>query len=277
MSQQISEHLRTLGLKSNEAKAYVALLSHGPATAAEVADAASISRPKVYESLKSLEQMGFCLQTGDAVARFRPVPPELALNEWIARRAQQRRAETRREEVSADELLRLLPTGDEPNSREEGFMEVGVGADATMEMFADIAARAEFQLDIVFTSPQILPRRSWNEHELAALHRGVDLRVLYGRDIVEDGAPYLPILEAGGLVRVAADPPLKMALRDRGREGIVSLVEAVGETLVATSVAIRHPELTGPFQVLFNRQWRQAQPPESLDGGSPERIAASAG
>jgi hypothetical protein len=219
--------------------------------------------------------MGLCLQTGDAVARFRPMRPELALNEWIARRAQRRRAETRREEVSADELLRLLPTGDEPNSREEGFMEVGVGAEATMEMFADLAARAEFQLDLVFTTPQILPRDAWNQHELAALHRGVDLRVLYGGDMAI-GAPYLPLQKAGGLVRVATDPPLMMALRDRGREGIVSLVESAGETLVATSVAIRHPELTAPFQVLFNRLWRQAQAPESVDGGAPGQVATPA-
>lgn len=259
MNTELAESLRRLGLKSNESKAYLALLTHGPATAAEVADSAGITRPKVYEALKSLEQMGFCLATGDAVARFRAISPELALNEWIAQRAQERRASTRREEETTDELLRMLPRVDEAGSREESFMEVGSGAQATLDMFEDLAARAEFQLDIVFTAPQIQPREAWNKHELEAINRGVDVRVLYGRDVAIDEAPFRPIHDAGGLVRIANDPPLRMALRDRGREGVISLVEAIEEKLVASSVAIRHPELVAPFQVLFNRQWRQAR------------------
>jgi sugar-specific transcriptional regulator TrmB len=265
MNSALTDHLRALGLKSNEAKAYVALLSHGQATATEVADAAGITRPKVYEALTSLVQMGFCLATGESVSRFRAVEPELALNEWIARRAQERRAETRREERSADEVLTMLPRADSSNSREEGFMEVGVGTERTMDMFRDLAVRAEFQLDIVLARPQILPREAWNQHELEAIGRGVDVRVLYSPEVLSDGAPHLPIQAAGGLVRVADDPPLRLALRDRGREGIVSLVEAAGDTLFATSVAIRHPELVAPFQILFNRQWRQARGVDGAD------------
>ncbi|MQA08957.1 MAG: hypothetical protein GEU98_10505 [Pseudonocardiaceae bacterium] len=268
MNKQLADQLRTLGLTSNETKAYLALLTHGPATAAEVADAAEISRPKVYGTLKSLVQMGFCLPTGDSVARFQPMPPELALNEWITRRTQERRAQTRREEQAADEVLRMLPRVDAPDNREEGFMEVGVGVQKTMDMFGDLAERAEFQLDIVLILPQILPREAWNQYELQAIGRGVDVRVLYERNAISEGAPHLPIHDAGGLIRVADNPPLRLALRDRGREGIVSLVEAAGDTLVATSVAIRHPELAAPFQILFNRQWRQAQSVENLETDS---------
>jgi len=52
-------------------------------------------------------------------------------------------------------------------------------------------------------------------------------------------------------------------LRDSGAEGLVALVATLGDTVVATSVGIRHPELATPFQVLFNRQWRQAAPLDS--------------
>lgn len=261
MSDQAIQGLVGLGLRTNEARTYVALLRHAPATAAEIADATGIARPKVYEVVKALEQRGFCHATGDRVLRFHPVDPELAVGEWTRRRIHERSMTNDRDEQLAEVVTRSLPVPhNADNDEPAGYMQVKVGVDRTLELFADINRRAEHRLDIVVTAPVIQSRDQWNRNEVEALRRNVSIRVIYPPDLVNDPQRYRPIVEAGGEVRTSTYLPLKMIVRDDGAEAIVSLVDHSDGDFVATSVAIGHRELATPFQLLFNRQWRQAQP-----------------
>lgn len=251
-----------LGLKTNEIKAYMAMLQHGAGTAAEIADTAGVNRPKVYEALKSLEQRGFCMSTGDTVKRYRPVDPESAVTDWVRRRTLERSAANRREEELAQTLFDLLP---EPALDDgpavDAYMRAGVGADATVAMFGAVARRSALQLDVVITSPQIEDPRRAHEHELLALSRGVRVRMIYDRTLLEEQQDrHVRLAAAGAELRVATEPPLKLTLRDNGAEALISLVSRSAEETTATTVAVLHPELSAPFQIMFNRQWRLAQP-----------------
>lgn len=248
-----------LGLTSREARAYLTLLRLAPATAAEVADAAAIARPKVYEALKSLEQRGFCFVRGDRVARFHAVGPEVALAEWARRREHERRMSTQRDERLVGDLVRTLPRReDDDHAIGDRYMEAKVGVQGTLEMLVAIVDRAENRLDIVVTTPVIQPRAEWHRSELRALERGVSLRVIYSTDVIDDPERYRPLLEGGGEVRASSNLPLKMIVRDDGAEAVVSMVDTSDGELVATSVSVRDPVLAAPFQLLFHRQWRQA-------------------
>ncbi len=259
-----------IGLTSKEARAYAALLRLAPATAAEIADAAGIARPKVYEALKALEQRGFCFVRGDRVARFHPVSPDVALPEWARRREHERRMSTQRDERLVGGLLKALPRGVEDDALDARYMHAKVGRDATLQMLVDIVERAENRLDIVVTTPVIQPRSEWHNSELRALERGVGIRVIYGAELVDDSERYRPLLDGGAEVRTSSNVPLKMIVRDDGAEAVVSLVDTTDGEFVATSVSVHHPELAAPFQLLFNRQWRQANELAGTERARPE-------
>lgn len=270
--------LGDIGLKADEARSYLALLEHGPGTAAEVADAAGIRRPKVYETLKSLGQRGFCLVTVGRVTRFQALPPEVALAEWTQRRAHERALATQRDEDLAQELVRTLPEPDgAPRDGGRGYMEARVGVQRTLEMFHEIARHAVRRLDVVVGEPVIQAREQWGQYEIEALRRGVRVRVIYASALLADERRYRPVLEAGGEARRAEELPLKMLVRDDGAEATVSLVDHSGDEFVAMSVMIRHPELATPFQLLFNREWRRAAPLAGTDEAAPAAVSPESG
>ncbi len=68
--------LRKLGLKKYEAEAYVTLIKLGEATAREISEYSGVPRPKVYDVLKSLAEMGFVEVHPGNPTRFRAMDPQ---------------------------------------------------------------------------------------------------------------------------------------------------------------------------------------------------------
>ncbi len=69
------ENLKKLGLNGYEANVYIALVGLGEATAREISENSNVPRPKVYDTIKSLEEKGFVeVQQGNP-ALFRPMDP----------------------------------------------------------------------------------------------------------------------------------------------------------------------------------------------------------
>jgi sugar-specific transcriptional regulator TrmB len=262
---ELIERLTGLGLRKNEAMAYLALVRHGVATAAEIADSAKVSRPKVYEALKGLEHEGFCVVTTTSnVSRYQPVEPALALGELKQRREHARELARRQDEDLAGDIIANLPFSDESSAPlADGYMLARV--DEQLTMFTELATRAQRQLDIVLGSPQVTPPDIGLQPEIDALERGVKLRVIYNTDALAHEDAFSTLAAAGAETRWLADIPLRLALRDSGTEGLVSLVAPTEAGMVSMSVGIRHRELATPFQALFNRQWRQAAP-VAVDG-----------
>jgi sugar-specific transcriptional regulator TrmB len=258
---RLTEELVSLGLRANEARAYLALVRHGPVTAAEVADAAGISRPKVYESLKSLERIGFCLPYSSGVSRYQAVPPALAISELLRRREQGRLEAEKRAQETASRVLAALPSDAEANdSGADGYMTAVVGRDDMLELYRGIASRAEHSLDIVLGSPQIEPPETGMQTHLALLERGGRIRMIYDSNLPDVLEAYEALLANGAQIRKLRSAPLRLALRDSGGEGAVALLARSGDEYHAASVRLIHSELVAPFQMLFNRQWRQASP-----------------
>jgi sugar-specific transcriptional regulator TrmB len=70
-----SKSLEATGLSSYEAKAYVAMVAMGFATADEIADLARIPRTSSYKVLKALEDKGFATSTKGRPIVYRPEDP----------------------------------------------------------------------------------------------------------------------------------------------------------------------------------------------------------
>ncbi|ADI74060.1 transcriptional regulator, TrmB [Methanohalobium evestigatum Z-7303] len=69
------DKLKKLGLNGYEADVYITLVGLGDATAREISDSSSVPRPKVYDTIKSLEEKGFVEVQYGHPNRFRPMEP----------------------------------------------------------------------------------------------------------------------------------------------------------------------------------------------------------
>jgi sugar-specific transcriptional regulator TrmB len=73
--------LQKLGFAEYEARVYLTLLAHNPATGYQIGVRAGVPRSMVYEALGRLETRGAVLRSGDGRAtRYRPVSPEAFLD-----------------------------------------------------------------------------------------------------------------------------------------------------------------------------------------------------
>lgn len=83
-NQEILSGLRQLGFTDYEARIYVQLLKASPATAYEVAKAASVPRANTYAALEALAQRGAVLPVNEEPLRYIAAPPK-TLFEGISR------------------------------------------------------------------------------------------------------------------------------------------------------------------------------------------------
>jgi HTH-type transcriptional regulator, sugar sensing transcriptional regulator len=262
---ELTRLLGELGLTRNESRVYVALLTASVATAAEIAAAAAVPRPKVYEALASLESFGFCGSAGEAVRRYTAVAPDVALHDWVAHRDHERALVAEQDRSHAHELNRALPRP-RPQSRSEvpDFIEGVSGRLPTTEMLEALMGRAAATLYEMLQPPFLQPRSRWNTREIEALARGVKVRVIYTPEALRDPRRYRPLLEHGGEARVLDRLPMKLLVRDK-EEALISLRDAATGAQSTTSARVHHGDLVAPLATLFAQTWRRARPLTSQD------------
>lgn len=100
ISTRLITSLRTLGLTEYEAKVYSALVLFEYAEAKEIVEYLDISKPSVYESLRSLEDRGLVTVTNKKPAVYNAIPPEIAVKLLLD-------AHKKASEEASEELLAL--------------------------------------------------------------------------------------------------------------------------------------------------------------------------
>jgi sugar-specific transcriptional regulator TrmB len=71
--------LKTLGLFESEAKVYSALVMFKYAEAKDLVEYVDVSKPSVYESLRTLEERGLVVETNNKPLIYQAIPPEIAV------------------------------------------------------------------------------------------------------------------------------------------------------------------------------------------------------
>lgn len=100
----VSKLSRYLSLTSYEAKAYVALLMHGPLSMSELSELSGVPRPKCYSVVKGLVSKGMATLTPSRPMKCQGLPPSLAIKNRLAQLAQD--LESRK--AAAESLSALL-------------------------------------------------------------------------------------------------------------------------------------------------------------------------
>jgi DNA-binding MarR family transcriptional regulator len=180
--------LETFGLTSYEAKCFVALTRIGHGTARELADVADVPRPRVYDSVESLQERGLADVQDSQPRQFRAPEPRDAV-ETIRREYGER----------LDRLDGLLPRLQSPEPREErAGVWVVEGDDAVSDRLVGLADDATEELLVVVAVEGLLTedlRRSLS----AADERGVSITVGSPsptvRETISDLAPGATVLE----------------------------------------------------------------------------------
>ncbi|WFO74654.1 Rrf2 family transcriptional regulator [Desulfurococcaceae archaeon MEX13E-LK6-19] len=81
--EEIIAKLKTLGLSSYEAKAYIILLREGVLTSTEIAKKAHIPQPRVYDVLHGLEEKGLIVSSEGRPKLYRAIEPKTALQRLV--------------------------------------------------------------------------------------------------------------------------------------------------------------------------------------------------
>jgi sugar-specific transcriptional regulator TrmB len=110
ISSRLIRALKTLGLSDYESRVYSALVYFDYAEAKEIIDFLDISKPSVYESLRSLEDMGFVQLTHTKPTVYKAVPPEMAVN--LLMEKHKKAAEEALEELEKLEMTSEKETSD---------------------------------------------------------------------------------------------------------------------------------------------------------------------
>ena len=76
METELILQLSKFGFTQNEAKAYLTLLRHCPATGYEVSQHSGVPRSAIYEILRKLELSGAVYSGGGKPVHYSPIPPE---------------------------------------------------------------------------------------------------------------------------------------------------------------------------------------------------------
>lgn len=82
MSENLIDKLKELGFNTYEAKVYLALLKHHPATGYEISKESGVPQARAYDTLKALESSNVVVAIGGKPVTYMPIRPDELLDRW---------------------------------------------------------------------------------------------------------------------------------------------------------------------------------------------------
>lgn len=256
MSHENRGELVELGLSPSEAQIYLALLQNPSIGASALAGATELSRSRVYQTLCTLTDKGLVESGTGYGSKFAVVSPAEALPALV-RREEETLAE--RKNVAIRLGQRLAALAEPIESAPADLVQVIRSPRAVAERFERLVLEAEREIETFVKGPILNPHKG-NSAQKKAQCRGVRIRALYERALVDDPAvkPYLEEWLAGGEVARVYDGalPHKMVIFDH--EAVLMPLVMSGEH--TKTLLIRHPQLAQSLSLAFQYVWERAEP-----------------
>ena len=272
MNDDLVEQLREVGLTANEAKIYLNMLGRPLFKAAEIAQVATVPRPKVYEALSSLLAKGFCFPVPGSVAQYSAVAPEEALPAYQQRQEHELEQTLHERRSRIGQLVGQLAPLHEAGRSETGllrYIDILSERGRVTQVANDLLSRAVRSILIFEKEPYAQDIRTLNAYEIEASQRGVEVRCVFEADVSNLQVRAQALQQAEASVRVAATLPMKLIVTD-DRAAICALRDPITGQQSITSLRIEHPDFSQAMRLLFESIWQGATPFDRLD----ERRAA---
>ncbi len=250
-----------LGLDADEERVYLALVPVPGATASELSVELGLSAGDAERLLKRIESHGLAARSGTS-GRYVAAPPTVALGALLALardslwRAEQGTAALS-EQYRAASAARTV--GD--------LVEVVSGPDAVRHRFTQLQQAAESELLAFVTAPTRLVHWSDNPAERDAARRGVRMRLIVERELLEEPGAMDDAersMAAGEEIRIAESLPIKLVLADRTM-ALVPLRPNAAEGAVVVHTSM----LLDALVALFDACWERAIPLRLRSSASP--------
>ncbi|GAB2705665.1 LuxR C-terminal-related transcriptional regulator [Kitasatospora kifunensis] len=249
MAEQWTGRFGGLGLAADQELLYLHLLTTTGLSAGQLGAALGMAAERALAALGALADLGLVERPVADGAVWSAAAPDVALEELLLRRE----LELRRTRGRITELLRTYrrtSTGPEGE-----LVEVITGRDSIAELWRSLQLGVRHQLRVLDKPPYI--RRSDPELELAALGRGVRMRVVYESQVLRDPERVAEIqlyAGAGEQARVLPELPLKLALVDDRW----ALLPVSSGTELQSVLLVRPSSLLDALAGLFELYWSRA-------------------
>lgn len=217
VSDRVYRALRGLGLTDYEARAYLALVAHGPMSAGEVSRYASIPFSKVYSVLERLEGRGWVEVRRGRPNVYHARPPSEVL------RVERLRRESEFLEYERCVVEELQPIYESGETEERPNIWIIRGEGGVLARVRDVLSRARSELLLALPSipagfssmlvPALLHLKNMGiqvrllatreaQRQLGGILGAVDVRVrdeMFGGGVIVDGREAVLILGGGGV------------------------------------------------------------------------------
>lgn len=253
--ESLLERLRRAGLSRYESLVYLGLVQDRNARVVEIARRTGVPQPKVYQALDSLVEKGFCAVGADAVNRYRPIEPGLALE------AQVMRLDEQRAEVVA--LTKELTAQYRAGAEEQRWappVEIVKGLPQIRTLLAKQVRQARTELLYFGQSPQVpgleVAQALWERAEA-----GLSLRMVFDETYFEDGERRGEeddlLRRMKGEKRRIAALPSKLIVVDRA-SAMLSVTRSGSDGLLL--LVLRQDGLVAHCRASFEHAWARSSP-----------------
>ena len=256
MAEDFQTELQELGLLPAEAQVYLALVRNGAIGGSTIASVTGFPRSSVYLTINSLLDKGLIEGGAGHGSRFSIVPPQQALPSLVA---QEKEAIAQRENLASQLGERISSLAEPAEAAPKELVQVIRSPRAVAERFERLVLEAKREIETFVKGPILNPHRG-NSAQKKAQRRGVRIRALYERALVEDPAvkPYLEEWVKGGEVARVYDGelPHKLVIFDHE----VVLMPLVMPREQTQTLLIRNPQLALSLSLAFEHVWDRAEP-----------------
>lgn len=251
--QQISE----LGLNDNQSKVLHSLMLLKEGKASEIAEAANISRVRVYDILKELYAMGLIRKIEARPTRYKALEPEATIEKylkWKEDKFQEEKerlqsvkkevtnslqsASQRKEEKKPENILELLPLGEVSERETKDVIKHSDQVKIISESLSYLDAikevlRDKKQIQVILKRKQLLEERTKEAHERAVA-------------VLEE-------LDAD--IKQAEELPLRGTITDK--EAVLNVKDKESSNLLRDCIYTNHESFVQAMNLYFDGLWEK--------------------
>lgn len=253
MANNYVDLLLNMGLSSNEAKVYLALLKKKISNVSEIVTISGVPQKMIYYVLQKLMQKGLCSLIPGKVKRYKPTDPNTGIGNFIDQAQEQI---TRSQEMLSG-LAKQYETGKNDKGKTE-YLEIIQNKTQIADKMMALEKMAEEEVLSFNKPPYAMTKR--NVEEIKGIKRGVkyksiyqavNLREVIGRTVVE------MYMKAGEEVRITTELPMKMMVFDH-RIALFTLEDRIIQENDFSTVVIQNSNLVKILTESFYNYWQNA-------------------
>lgn len=273
----VLKRLKEMGLTTNEAKCYLALLGKDVLSVTEVAKIAGITRRNAYENLERLLGKGISISRPGSIKQYSAVSPESLIDKIVSDIDRTtkvlvsdlvQKGEHKKSSLNdlVEELAPVYKKGRSNNAPLE-YIEILKDPYQIHRKFVELFSKAEKEV-LVFCKPPFSYCTEKEQQEQfqvqnSATRRGVVIRGIFEmppEDQKEEffGGHSKEIGNKGDEIRVIAELPIKLNIFDN-RTCLFTLEDKIKETNSLTMLVTEHEAMAKTHRLLFESIWEKAQ------------------